>query len=223
MRQEINLFKEVYKMRKVFPVSVILLIFGLSIFGQKSKADIEQLKKEINLPAYVSVDVNDVKFPSAKTIKIYSAIKHNRKSADEFTKWVAEWNKSNAAQYGELQMVDKLEDADVAAVQYQFGTGRVVREESIRLKTGKVPGGNPSDATRNSEDDRFVLNGIGNKTVRAESTVRNLTLPLYSYLIVRGENSSWSVDYSRLDARIDDRNFPELLLQSAIEKRLKNR
>jgi len=210
-------------MKKIFSVSSVLLILGLSIFGQKSKADIEQLKKEINLPASVSVSANDAEFPSAKTIKIYSAIKHNRKSAKDFVEWVAQWNKTNSAKYGEIQMVDKLEDADVAAVQFQFGTGRVVREDSVRLKTGKVQGGNPSDATRNSDDDRFVLNSIGNKNARAETAVRSLTMPLYSYLIVRGQNASWAIDYSRLDDRLDTRNFPELLLQSAIENRLKNR
>lgn len=211
-------------MKEIFSVSAVLLILGLSIFGQKSKSDIERLKKEINLPSSVSVNVDDAEFPSAKTIKVYAAIKHNRKSAKQFDEWAAEWNKANAAQFGEIQLVDKLEDADVAAVQFQFGPGRPVREDSIRLRTGKVQGGNPADATSNSrDDDRFVLNGIGNKNVRAETAVRNLDLPLYSYLIVRGQNASCTIDYSRLDDRLDTRNFPELLLQSAIEDRLKNR
>lgn len=200
-------------MKKAFFINCILLVFGLSVFGQTTKADLKQLQKEIGSP--VSITRNDVSIPASKTIKIYLAIKHNKSSAKDFANWVEKWNQENAARYSEMQIVDKLADADIAAVQFQYGVARVVREESVQFKVGKV--------RRETDDDNFVLNSIGNSNARVESSAGTLKLPLYSYLIVRGQNTAWAVDYSRVDERISKKNFPELLLQSAIEDRLKNR
>ena len=47
-------------------------------------------------------------------------------------------------------------------------------------------------------------------------------MPLYTYLITRGQKSSWNVDYSRVDDLVSDETpHPEGLLQSRIEKRTK--
>ncbi len=204
-------------MKKVLFINCVLLIFGLSVFGQTTKSDLEQLRKEVGLPASTSITKSDVSFPASKPIKIYSAIKHNKRAAKDFTDWVEQWNQTNAKQFGEIQIVDNLADADTAAVQFQFGAARVVREDSAQLKIGKAR------READKDDDKFVLQGIGNSNARVESSVRTLKRPLYSYLIVRGQNSSWFVDYSRVDEKISDENFPELLLQSAIGDRLKNR
>jgi len=204
-------------MKKVFFINCVLLMFGLSVFGQTTKSDLEQLRKEVGLPASISITKDDVSLPASKTIKVFLAIKHNRRAARDFIDWVEQWNRTNANQFGEIQIVDKLADADVAAVQFQFGAARVVREDSAQLKIGKVR------RETDNDDDKFVLKGIGNSNARVESSVRTLKIPLYSYLIVRGQNSSWVVDYSRVDEKISDENFPELLLQSAIGDKLKNR
>lgn len=200
-------------MKKVFFINCVLLIFGLSVFGQTTKSDLKQLQQEIGASA--PVIKSNVAFPAAKTIKIYLAIKHNKSAAKDFANWVEKWNQENAARFGEMQIVDKLSDADIAAVQFQNGITRVVREESAHLQIGK--------ARRENNDDDFVFNRIGNSNARIESSAKTLKLPLYSYLIVRGQNSSWAVDYSRVDGRISAENFPERLLQSAIEDRLRNR
>lgn len=203
-------------MKKLFFIGCVSLTFGFSVFGQTTKADLEHLRKEVGLPASVSIAKTDVSFPAAKPLKIYLAIKHDKKSAKDFVNWAEKWNKTNAAQFGEIQIVDDVNDADVAAVQYQFGAARIVREESAQLKIGK--------GKRQSEtDDKFVVRGVGNSNARIEDSARTLTLPLYSYLIVRGRNSAWAINYSRVDERVSDKNFPELLLQSAIENELKNR
>lgn len=196
-------------------------MFGLSVFGQTTKADLEQLRKEVGLPASVSINDNDVSFPQATPIKIYLAIKYDKKSAREFKEWVTEWNQTKAAEFGEIQIVNNINDADIAAVQYQFGVGKVVREDSIEFRTGNIPREDERD--RIERNNRIVLSSIGNSKVRAEKSAKILTLPLYSYLIVRGEDSSWSVDYSRVDDKTSFRDFPDRLLRSAIESKLKNR
>lgn len=200
-------------MKKVLFICCIMSVFGISVFGQTINSDLKQLQKEIGSP--VSITRNDVSIPASKTIKIYLAIKHNKSSAKDFANWVEKWNQENAAQFGEMQIVSKLADADIAAVQFQYGVSRIVREESAQIKIGK--------AQRKNDDDKFVLNRIGNPNARIESSAVTLKLPLYSYFIVRGNNSSWAIDYSRVDERISTENFPERLLQSAIEDRLKNR
>ena len=205
-------------MKKVLLINCILLIFALSVLGQKTNSDLKQLQKEIGSSAPITA--NDISFPVSKPVKIFLAIKHNKNSAKDFANWVGKWNRENAAKYGELQIVDKLEDADIAAVQFQNSASRVVREEAVKLKVGTVQ---RDDSNNINKKDKFVLNSIGNSNVRAESSAVNLKLPLYSYLIVRDHNSSWAVDYSRVDERLNNKIFPELLLQSAIEDRLKDR
>jgi len=205
------------KMKKVFFINCMLLMFSLSVFGQTTKADLEQLRKEVGLPSSTSITKDDVFFPASKPVKIYLAIKHNKRAVKDFVDWAEQWNQTNAKQFGQIQIVDNLTDADIAAVQFQFGAARVVREESAQLKIGKVR------RETDDDDDKFVIQGIGNSKARVESSVRTLKLPLYSYLVVRGQNSSWIVNYSRVDGRLSDRNFPELLLQSALEERLKTR
>jgi hypothetical protein len=208
-------------MKNVFFINCVLLMFGISVLAQTTKSDLEQLRKQINLPASASINAAPISFPASKPIKIYLAIKHNKSSIKDFENWVEQWNKTKAAQFGEIQIVDNLNDADIAAIQYQSGVGRTVREDSARLKTGKIPDAKDRDGVK--ENDRFVLSGIGNSKARAEVATKTLTLPLYSYLIVRGQNSSWFVDYSRVDDRLSETDFPEVTLQSTIERKLKNR
>lgn len=202
-------------MKQTLFISLIILLFGLSVLGQTTKADLEQLRKEVGLPSSISITKVDVSFPDAKPIKIYLAIKHNKRAGKDFIKWIEQWNRENSGQFGQIQIVDDLADADIAAVQYQFGVSRAVREDSAQLRIGKKP--------RTDDDDKFVLRDIENSNVRLESSVKTLKLPLYSYLIVRGQNSSWIVDFSRIDDKLSDKNFPDLILQSAVEDRLKNR
>lgn len=206
-------------MKKPFFIQAFLFVFALAINGQTTKADVDQLRKEINLPALASIyESDEADFPASKPIKIYPAIKHSKSEAKRFAKWVEKWNEENAARFGKIQIVDKLEDADIAAVQYQYGAGRYVREDSIGIATKPGRSGGVFD-----KDDKIVLGRIGNSKVKAESAAVNLRFPLYSYLLVREADSSWIIDYSRVDERISNDVPPELLLQSEIESRLKNR
>ncbi len=202
-------------MKNTFFINCVLLVFGLSVFGQTSKADLKQLQKEVG--SSIAITDKDAAFPAAKTVKIYLAIKYNKHSGKDFADWAAKWNKTEARQFGTIQIVDKAADANIVAVQFQHGAARVVREESARFKIGKT---DPNDS-RN--DDRFIINSIGNSNARVETSARALELPLYSYLIIRGQDAKWAVDYARIDERLDTGVFPDLLLQSVIEDRLKSR
>ncbi len=68
------MFVEVSKnMKKVFFINYVFLIFGVSVFGQTTKADLNQLRKEVGLPASISITKAEVSFPTAEPIKIYLA------------------------------------------------------------------------------------------------------------------------------------------------------
>lgn len=204
-------------MKKLFLLVCLSIMFGFSAFGQTSNNDLEQLRKELGLPVSVSISKSNVALSNSTPIKIFLAIKHNKSALKNFISWVDEWNKTNGHQYGQLQIVNNLPDADIAAVQYQFGTTRFVREDSVQIKAGKLP---PQD----QRNDKIVLGKIGNSSVSAESSAKSLRIPLYTYLIARGKNTAWFVGYSRVDELISNENpFPDKLLQSAIETKLKNR
>ena len=194
-----------------------LFLITLSVSGQASKRDIEQLRKEIGLTSSIPILKSKGVFPDSKPIRVFLAIKHNQGIEEDFRDWVAKWNKTQAGRHGELQIVTDIADADIAAVQYQYGTAAPVREESVTMKIGKV-------TARDEEKDKLVLNRAGNSNVRAQSSARFLRRPLYTYLITRGENNTWHLDYSRVDESISgEMPFPESLLRSAIESRLKDR
>lgn len=205
-------------MKKFIYINCALLIFALSVFGQTSKRDLEQLRKEIGLPASVSISRSKTPLPESKSLKIFLTIKHNKGAAKDFINWVDEWNSRNSNQYGQLQIVDNIDEADIAAVQYQFGTTHYAEEEAVRMQIGKV-----SSQDKKNED-KIVLGSLGNSNIKSESSVKVLRLPLYTYLVARGQNSSWLVNYARVDELVSDEDqFPERLLQSAIENKLKNR
>lgn len=204
-------------MKNICFVIGVLFLFSLPAYGQTSKSDIEQLRREVGLPSPVSILKKKAAFPASKPTKIFLAIKHNHGIERDFMDWVAKWNRTQADQYGELQLVTDIEDADIAAVQYQKGTGAPLGEETVRTKIGNVSIGD-------GDRDDIILNRKGNAGVRAQSGVRFLRRPLYSYLIARGENGAWHLYYSRVDeSNSSETPFPESLLRSAIESRLKNR
>lgn len=202
-------------MRKIFPTSLILFFCALIISGQTTKSDIERLKKELDLPASASISADRLSFPAPKPIKIYLAIKDDSKAAEDFTDWAEKWNARNAAEFGAVEIVDELNEADVAAVLFKSKQRRVVARDSATVKIGKTP---------RSENDDFVLGSVGNDRIKGERKVETLLFPVYSYLVVRASNSAaWSINFARVDDRFADENFPARFLQSVIEDRLKNR
>ena len=124
-------------MKKLSLVICVLSMFGLSISGQTSGSDLEQLRKEVGLPSSASISKKGVSFPDLKPIKIFLAIKHKKDAAKDFMNWIDKWNRTKGNHYGQLQIVSNLADADIAAVHYRYGRARPVREESVQMKIGK--------------------------------------------------------------------------------------
>lgn len=203
-------------MKKLLGLLFILVSASFGILAQTDQVEIRQLRQELNLSKSAAIIPNkSTDFPSQKTIKIFPAIKHNRSFAKDFVEWVENWNKNRASQFGKLEIVGKVEDADVIAAQFRYGTRKYVREEKISASTGKIGA---------DKDDNFTNLKIGNSKVSGESRYEAVNFPLYSYLLVRGEGDSWIVDFSYVDDAADfKKTLPEARLQSIIEGKMRNR
>jgi hypothetical protein len=193
-----------------------LVSASFGTLAQTDKAEILQLRQELNLSqSTVLIPNKNTDFPSQKTIKIFPAIKHNKSFARDFVEWVENWNKDKANQYGKLEIVGKVEDADVIAAQFRYGTRKYVREEKISASTGKI-------GTDKNGD--FVGVGIGNSKLKGESGYESVNFPLYSYLLVRGAGDSWILDFSYVDDASDfKKTLPEARLQGVIEGKMRKR
>ncbi len=203
-------------MKKLPGLLFILAATTFGILAQTDKSEIKQLRQELNFSRSTLIITNkNANFPSQNTIKIFPAIKHNKSFAKDFVAWMEDWNKNNASQFGKLEIVSKIEDADIVAVQFRYGIRKYVKETRISASTGKIS---------KSEDDDFIGQGIGNSKVRAESGYEAVKFPLYSYLLVREANDSWFLDFSYVDAAADyEKTFPERRLQSIIASKMRKR
>jgi hypothetical protein len=203
-------------MKKLLGLLFILVTTSTGILAQTNKAEIKQLRQELNFSNSIPIILNEnTDFPSQKTIKIFQSIKHNKSFAKGFVDWVEDWNKDEANKFGKLQIVDRIEDADVIAAQFRYGIRKYVKEERVSVSTGK--------AGKDKNDD-FIGQGIGNSNVRVESGYEAVKLPLYSYLLVRGADNSWILDFSYVDSASDySKTFPEARLQGIIESKMRKR
>lgn len=201
-------------MKKFIWVLIFSLSASFGIYAQTTTGELKQLKKEVNLPDSSPVFIDEGKdFPANQTLKIYLSIKHNKKFAQDFTKWVEKWNRENAAQTGTLQIIDNINDADIVAAQFRFGIRKYVREERLSVSTGRIP-----------EDDKFIGQGIGNSKIKAEKGYTVLDQPLYSYLLIRNSDGTWTISFSYIDEAFDfQETFPEVRLQGVIEEKMKDR
>lgn len=203
-------------MAKVILTFFVAAFLSASHFGQTSKKDIERLKEEVGLPSSALVLKQRRAVAKNDPTKVFFVVDDSRVSEEDFKTWVDEWNRSKAASFGTLQIVSDIDDADVAAVLFRSGAAKVVREESVGLNIGRVE-------PQRQNNDVLVLTEVGNSRVNAKSSVRTLPSPIYTYLIVRGANAAWHLNYSRVDEVIAENPFPERRLQNVLENALKDR
>lgn len=203
-------------MKKLLGLVFVALMFSFQTNGQTNESEIKRLRQELNLSQTAVITAQrTADFPSQKKIKIFPAIKHNKNSAEDFVEWVENWNKENADRFGALEIVDDIENADVVAAQFRYGTRKHVRETRVKASIGKVS---------RDEDDDFFGRGIGNSKVRIEDGYEAIKFPLYSYVLVRGENDSWVLNFSEVDGSLDrQKTFPEARLLSVIGSKMKKR
>jgi hypothetical protein len=194
------------------------VVFAVPVFSQTSSRDIERLRDEVGFSDATRILKGSTRLPLQGPLKVHFTINHNPDLEREFNDWVAEWNRTNGVRYGELQIVSDIEQADIAAIIFKTGASKVVREDSVGLKVGKVD--QPND--RSSTD--FIWQKASNDRVEAKTTIKTLPVPIYSYFLARGPNDTWHVNFSRLDElTTGNKPFPERRLRAEIERALKKR
>ena len=192
-------------------------VFAVSALGQTSSGDIERLREEAGMPDSARILKSSTRLPVQGPVKIHLTIHHDPDIEQDFTNWVGEWNRTNGSRYGELQIVADIEQADMAAVIFRTGASRVVREDSVAFKVGKVD--QPHD--RGTD---FTWQKASTDRVEAKTTIKTLPVPVYSYFLARGPNDAWHLNFSRLDEAVSgERPFPERRLRGEIERALKKR
>lgn len=202
-------------MNKLLLTTLLSLLISLGVNAQTDSAQFKQLRKQLKLSdSTIITSNNNQAFPVGKVIKIFTAIKHNKQYRKEFAEWVDDWNNKNSARNGMLQIIDNIEDADIVVTQFRHGTRKYVREDSVSITT--------SDKIQ--RDDDFIGSSVGNSKVRGKSGYRRLAFPLHSYLLLRGDNDSWVINFSHIDGlNNEDDDFSELRLQSIINNKMLDR
>jgi len=203
-------------MANVFLAFFFAALMSVPLCGQTSRSEIERLKEEVGLPDSAMVLKQRRAIAKNDPTKVFFVVDDSRVSEDDFKSWVDEWNRSKAPSFGVLQIVSDIDDADVAAVLFRSGVAKVVREESVGLNIGRVE-------PQKQNNDVLILTEVGNSRVNAKSSVRTMPSPIYTYLIVRGANAAWHLNYSRVDEVFSENPFPERRLQSVLENALKDR
>lgn len=186
-------------------LSLVVLLPTLAV-GQLTTREIKDLRAKLKLPDSDKVrNQPTIDFPDNKKIRVFLAVTTPGSDQKYFRKKLAEWNQERAAQFGEVEEVSSVNDADVVLTQFMSTISKVV-------ETTSVGSGMPGTS--------FPSVGLGSPRRRVEP----IDLPIYSYLIVR-EQPLWTIVYSHVEASDTARQHsnPTLRLWSAFDTRMRSR
>lgn len=195
-------------MKRIFAVLVFVFLAVQIGFGQLNNDEISDLRKQINLSDKDSVRINERGgLSSDAALKVYLAIDRRGDEKKYFEKWLKEWNEKDGAQYGRLEQVDDISQADVVLVQFVKTGIKNVGEVAVSVNTIPLPNQTNQGKVR-----------VGN-----EAGYVSLKLPVYSYLLKRDDNI-WTILYGRVETSITGEQLfnPEKDLWNAYKKKRKD-
>ena len=195
-------------MKKTFVCLTILVVFSALASAQVREKEAELLRDELNIAANQTILIDRGKsFPARKPLRVFAAIKQSAKEAKKFGKWLKKWNKKNGNKYGKIEIVDKLENADVVVA--QFRTVAPVYVKEVVTKVGNI------SSTGEIRDNVRVGVGYG---------YRRMDLPTHSYLLVKS-NRAWVIVFRNVEPIFVEEQMvnPRARLRGAMSKKLKNR
>ena len=195
-------------MKLVVFVAVVLFASAFNVSAQFTKDEIANLKKQTNISSKETVRYSkDARLTSDDSLKIFLAVKRRGSEAEWFEKSIAEWNQKEGDQYGKLEIVDDIREADAILVQFVATNVKRVEEKSIGI--GNVPRGQTQPKIR----------------VKSETQYKTLKLPVYSYLMKR-DADSWTIIYGNAETSLPDEQFsisPDLRLWQVFKEEMKSR
>ena len=195
-------------MKRIFAISFFIFSAFQIGFAQLEDNEINSLRKHVKLSDKDVVRVNErqsLNFDT--TLKVYLAIDRPGDEKKYFEKRIKEWNEKDGAQYGKLEQVSDISQADIILAQFVETRTKRVGETSVSVKNIPLPGQADAKNVR-------IGNGAG---------YVSLKLPVYSYLLKR-EGNIWTVLYGGVETSIygDQLTNPEVDLWNAYTKRRKD-
>jgi hypothetical protein len=180
-----------------------------SVFAQMNDQEISNLRKHLNISVkdVVRQDKN-AKLTDSNSLKVFLAIKRSGNEAKYFEKWVEDWNKKEASDYGKLEIVKDALQADVVLSQFISIQSKLVKDTSIGIGNVPPPGRLKSKVK-----------------VKSEVDFQQLKLPVYSYLI-KHENDVWTIIYEDVETSVPGEQLstgPESRLWRSFKTELKAR
>ena len=168
-------------MKKIFAVATFLFLTAQLSFAQLNNNEINNLKKNVKISNSDVVRINEragISSSASDPVKVFLAIKRNGDEKKYFENWIKTWNEKNGSQYGKIQQVDDIAQAEIVMV--QFVSAKIKRVGEAGVKVGNVPSG--GQITKQ------------NVSVGSGTGFTPLKLPVYSYLVKR-ESGIWTVLY----------------------------
>ena len=194
-------------MKKIFMILAIAFLIVGGAFAQSNAKEISNLREHLKISDTEPIRLNtDIKLPAGNSLKIFLMVERQGAEAKRFEKWVQDWNKKDAAKFGKLEIASDISQADIVLAHFVSADSKLTQEQS--LKVGNTPPGQIKP--------EFQVEG--------RNDVRLLSLPVYSYLLVR-EDTFWTIVYQEVDSIIEEEQLsnPENRLWRAVKNRMKNR
>lgn len=195
-------------MKRIFAVSFFIFSAFQIGFAQLDNNEIGDLREQIKISDKDLVRVNERgDLVSDNTLKVYLAIDRKGSEKKSFEKWIKEWNEKDGDQYGRLEQVSDISQADIVLAQFVRTRAKRLGEASVSIKNIPLPG-------QTNQKNVRVGNGAG---------YVSLKLPVYSYLLKR-EDNIWTVLYGGVETSVNGEQLtnPEIDLWNALSKKRKD-
>jgi hypothetical protein len=178
------MMKYLFSMKNVLFLFLASILFVATTFGQTADEEFAILKKHVGIADSATFETQriDWKNPKTKPLKIYLALGIDMTVTDNYARWIAEWNRKNAAKYGSVAVVDSVADADIILVRY-------------------VERSSPSTETTSSVSSATVWNPATNSTVTRPVTRQYSTTiaPVYTYILQPLGGGRFAITYRDAD------------------------
>lgn len=136
-------------MKIIFPITIFLLLFAASAFGQDPTDELNRLRQHLGVSPTTSVKLADAHAipAAAATLKVYVAVGIDMVVKANFVRWFDDWNRKNGKKYGNVEVVTEITQADVIVARYTVLERATTKSDTY---SNVVPGTVYNPATNSS-------------------------------------------------------------------------
>lgn len=172
---------------RILVAFIVLLVAHVVSMAQTAEDESSRLLAHLGVDKATKVTPSPAPgIPYLSPIKVYLAFGLDMKVRDNFLGWIKKWNEKDAKKYGDLVVVERFEDADLAFVRMILNDQKV-RHFDTKVSSERV--NSTSTTTASAKSGESYANGRSETSVRGEAIVTQPytydTVPLYAYIIRR--------------------------------------